>query len=139
MKRILFLSLALLLSYQGAVAAEGVRKTIRFPTGQTSATLSSNVVRGDTDRYDITATEGQTMTVSISSPEKNAAFTIYQPGYRATVEDGLRIIAGATLTGAGEGDDAMRWHGALPASGKYLIEVGGTRGNASYQLKVAIK
>jgi hypothetical protein len=139
MKRALILTIALLLSPLTSLHAEGVRKTIHFPRGQSAATLSGGVVRGDRDRYDITAKAGQTMTVGIRSVEKNAVFTIYQPGYRATTEDGIPTIVGATLAGAGEGEDAMQWSGTLPASGTYLIEVGGTRGNASYKLTVGIK
>lgn len=139
MKPVQFLCAAVLFTGLGSLHAEGVRKVIQFPKGQSSATLAASVVRGDTDRYDITANAGQTMTVSVSSKEKNAAFTIYQPGYRTVVEDGVPTITGPTLAGAGEGDDAMKWTGPLPAAGKYLIEVGGTRGNASYKLTVTIK
>ncbi|WP_295440611.1 hypothetical protein [uncultured Thiodictyon sp.] len=139
MKRALCLSLALLLSPLTSLHAEGVHKTIHFPRGQSATTVSDSVVRGDRDLYDITAKAGQTMTVKISSVENNAVFTLYQPGYRATTEDGIATINGATLDGAGEGDDAMRWQGTLPASGTYLIEVGGTRGNATYKLTVGIK
>ncbi|WP_295387265.1 hypothetical protein [uncultured Thiodictyon sp.] len=139
MKRTLCLSLALLLSPLTSLHAEGVRKTIHFPRGQSAATLSNSVVRGDRDRYDITAKAGQTMTVKIRSVENNAVFTLYQPGYQAKTEDGMPMIEGAALDGAGEGDDAMQWQGTLPASGTYLIEVGGTRGNASYKLTVGIK
>jgi hypothetical protein len=39
---------------------------------------------------------------------------------------------------AGETDDATVWQGTLPVSGKYLIVVGGTRGNAAYKLKITI-
>jgi len=33
----------------------------------------------------------------------------------------------------------MNWNGALPRSGDYVIEVGGTRGNATYKLKVTVR
>ena len=80
------------------------------------------------------------MAVSITALEKNAAFTIYQPGYKAGKDaDGIMEIKGATLQGAGEGDDATTWRGVLPTSGKYLILVGGTRGNATYKLKISIR
>ena len=139
MKPSAFLCAALLFAGLGSLHAEGVRKAIQFPKGQSSATLAASVVRGETDRYDITANAGQTMTVSISSKEENAAFTIYQPGYKSVVDDGVPTITGPTLAGAGEGEDAVKWKGPLPASGKYLIEVGGTRGSASYKLTVTIK
>jgi hypothetical protein len=117
----------------------GVRKPIQFAKGTSSATISNSVVRGDSDWYDITAKAGQVMDVRITALEKNAAFTIYQPGFKITKEDGMTFAEGPTLEGAGEGDDATTWSGKLPASGKYLIVVGGTRGNATYKLTVAIK
>ncbi len=72
-------------------------------------------------------------------PEFLPIFDLYQPGHQSVVDDDVPTIVGPTLAGVGEGEDAMKWNGRLPASGKYLIEVGGTRGNASYQLTVAIK
>lgn len=133
------LAFALALSGSGALHAEGLRQSIQFPKGQSSATLSASVIRGDTDRYDLVARKGQTMTVRIASEEDNAAFVIYRPGATVKVEDGMSFLEGPTLEGAGEGDDAMSWTGTLPSSGKYPIEVGGTRGNASYQLTVTIQ
>lgn len=139
MKPGLFLSAAVLFAGLGNVHAEGVRKVIQFPKGKSAATLAASVVRGDSDRYTLVAKADQTMTVGIRSKEENAVFTIYQPGYSSVVEDGVAMIQGPTLEGAGEGEDAMSWSGRLPASGTYLIEVGGTRGNASYKLTVSIK
>ena len=138
MTRILAVSLMLLLG-SGSLHAEGVRKAIQFPKGKTSSTVSGSVVRGDTDHYTVVAKADQTMTVAITSKEKNAAITIYVPGYSVTQEDGVAMVGGETLTGAGEGEDATGWSGKLPASGKYLIDVGGTRGNASYKLAVTIQ
>ena len=55
-----------------------------------------------------------------------------RPGYKAGKDaDGILEIKGATLQGAGEGEDAAAWKGDLPASGKYLILVGPTRGDAT--------
>jgi len=139
MKRILVSTLTLLLLGSGCLRAEGVTKAIQFQKGKTSATVSATVVRGDTDRYTIVAEQDQTMTVALTSKEKNAALTIYAPGYSVTQEDGVSIIAGETLAGAGEGEDAAGWSGILPTSGKYLIDVGGTRGNASYKMTVTIQ
>ena len=139
MTRILAASFALLLLGSGYLHAEGVRKAIQFPKGKTSSTVSGSVVRGDRDHYTVVAKADQTMTVAITSKEKNAAITIYVPGYSVTQEDGVAMVSGETLTGAGEGEDATGWSGKLPASGKYLIDVGGTRGNASYNLAVTIQ
>jgi len=111
----------------GAIVAEGVKQKIRFTRGLSSATVSGAVVRGDRDRYYVGAKEGQHMTVKITSPENNAVFQIYLPGEQES------------LPRAGEGDDATNWSGDLPADAEYIIVVGGTRGNASYKLTVAVK
>lgn len=123
----------------GLVSAMGVRKPIQFAKGKSSAAIQGAVVRGDTDRYVITVRAGQTMKVAVTALEKNAAFTIYLPGYKTVKEDGAEYIEGDTLQGAGEGEDAMEWNGRLPVGGTYLIEVGGTRGNAEYTLTVAVQ
>jgi len=104
----------------------GLSKRVRFPRGGTTATLKNSVVRGTVDRYTIGARSGQKMTVSISSVERNAVFTIY-------------TLEGGTLDGASEGQGATQWNDELPQSGDYVIEVGGTRGNASYTLKITVR
>ena len=123
----------------GTSHAEGVRSAIQFPAGASSAKVSQGLARGDTDRYEIVASKGQTMTLGITSEEGNAVFTLYRPGYRIADDDGISTVVGATLAGAGEGEDAMQWQGVLPVSGRYLIDVGATRGGATYQLGVAIQ
>lgn len=117
----------LLLLATGAFAAqEGLTKRVRFARGRTTATFKNSVVRGTRDRYTLGARAGQKMSVRITSVERNAVFTIYTPD-------------GGTLEGAGEGQDASKWSGELPSSGDYVIEVGGTRGNATYTLKVTVR
>jgi len=69
----------------------------------------------------------------------NAVFGIDKPGYKISVEDGITDIDGESLPEAGETNDAKVWKGRLPVSGKYLIVVGGTRGNADYKLIVAVR
>jgi hypothetical protein len=56
----------------------------------------------------------------------------------AGIKDDIIKIKGIALKGADDGDDAMAWSGTLPQTGRYLIVVGGTRGNASYRLEIAI-
>jgi hypothetical protein len=99
---------------------------INFDPGATSAVRQWSVVRGDRDVYSLNARAGQQMVISISSLEGNAVFQICLPS------------GGQALPGAGERDDATGWSGVLPMSGDYMIVVGGTRGNASYRLEVAI-
>jgi hypothetical protein len=117
----------LLATTMAALAAQtGTTRRVRFPRGRTTAVLKGAVVRGTTDRYLLGASAGQTMTVHITSRERNAVFQIYAPG-------------GVALDGAEPGMDATDWSGDLPQSGDYVIEVGGTRGNASYTLEVTIR
>jgi hypothetical protein len=137
MKKIL--PLALLAMMQTALAADQPQP-IRFKAGASSATIEGAVVRGDRDLYTIGASVGQTMTVTITALESNAAFQLYAPGARLGKDsDGILTVNGRAMPGAGETDDATRWTGRLSAGGDYLVVVGGTRGNASYRLTVAIK
>ena len=110
----------------GAAAQDAPRR-IRFARGGSSATVEGAVVRGERAVYLVGARAGQQMRVRVASPENNAVFQLHAPGGRGT------------LPGAGEADDATAWSGALPRTGDYRIVVGGTRGNASYSLHVAIR
>lgn len=110
-----------------SISAQGVKKKVRFARGTSSATFKGGVVRGDRDRYYLEAKKGQTMTVKITSEEKNAVFQVYFHGEEEA------------LPGAGDGDDATNWSGELPIDNEYVIVVGGTRGNASYTLTISIK
>lgn len=97
--------------------AEG-GKPIRFARG-----ASSGTVKGTTsgiDSYVLGAREGQTMTVSLSAPRKNAAFEIQIDDYTVSCR-------------------ATEWTGELPATGTYRIFVLSTRGSAAYELSVAIR
>ena len=116
-----------MIAFVNVALAKGVTQDIRFKLGTSSAVNTGTVERGDRDEYKLTAKAGQEMTVRITSIEDNAVFQIYQAKDMKA------------LDGAAEGDDAMSWQGKLPASGKYTIVVGGTRGNTSYKLEVTIK
>jgi hypothetical protein len=110
-----------------SINAQVTNKRIKFKKGESSATIEGGVIRGDRDTYLVGADRNQYMVISIMSIENNAVFQIVD---RET---------GYFLTGAGDGDDAMRWEGYLPSSGDYQVIVGGTRGNAEYTLKVFIE
>ena len=134
--------LCLLFLMSGASAADPVPtpKPILFARGASQGTVEGNVLRGERDLYSITAGAGQAMTVTITAPEGNAAFQIYEPGSRiARDKDGILEVAGNALRGAGETDDANRWAGRLPRGGAYLVVIGSTRGNAGYTLLVKIE
>ena len=111
----------------GFIFANGVKKKVRFARGTSSTTLTGAVIRGERDRYYVGAKKGQTMSVKITSLEKNAVFQIYLSAEQEA------------LPGAGDGDDATKWSGELPADSEYTIVVGGTRGNATYTLTISIK
>ena len=125
-RRVLALSLACGFALS-SLMAQGVKKKIQFARGSSSATVKGSVIRGERDRYYLGASKGQTMSVKISSEEDNAVFQIYLPGEQEA------------LPGAGDGEDAKEWSGELPRDADYVIVVGGTRGNASYTLKVSIE
>ena len=93
---------------------------VSFEAGSTSATVANAVVRGEADRYVVGASGGQVMTVSITSLEDNAVVDVVS-------DSGLALAVEATSTEI-----------FLPHSGDYFIIVSGTRGNASYELTVAI-
>ncbi|HVQ39971.1 MAG TPA: hypothetical protein VMS31_20690 [Pyrinomonadaceae bacterium] len=120
---VVLLTLSVLLT---AVAQSGRTQRVRFPRGRTTAVLKGAVIRGTQDQYLLGARRGQTMTLHISSLEKNAVFAILGPDATA-------------LKGAEEGSDATDWSGELPLTGDYSIWVGPTRGNATYTLEVTIR
>jgi hypothetical protein len=109
-----------------ANAAE-FRKNIAFPHGQYSTIVRGSVVRGDRDIYFIKVRSGQVMSISVSALEKNAAFSVYEPE------------AKGAIAGTEEEKDSTNWSSSLSKTGKYRIVVGGTRGNASYKLRVTVK
>ena len=91
-----------------------------FNPGSSSATLSDAVVRGDRKTYLLGAQNGQQMDVSITSLEDNAVFDVIAPN-------------GVVLS-----QEQTQESLTLPSSGDYLVVVGGTRGNATFDLTIAI-
>jgi hypothetical protein len=115
-------------------------KPIFFATGSTRGTVGGHVLRAARDLYSLNAGQGQVLTVTITAPDDNAVFQIYEPGTTAARDaDGLIEFKGNALHAAGDGDDATRWSGRLPRGGTYLIVVGSTRGNARYSVDVKIE
>jgi len=125
-----------------ARAAEPVPtpKKFFFATGSTRGTVGGHVLRGRRDLYSLQASAGQIMTVTLTAPDDNAVFQIWEPGTSlANDADGVLEFRGAALRGAGETDDATRWSGRLPSTGTYLIAIGSTRGNARYSMDIRIE
>lgn len=101
----------------------GARKPVRvnFASGANSTTIKQSVIRGERDTYLLGAKQGQQMNLKITSLENNAVFDV-------TASDGKTIK-----------QEARTWNGKLPVNGDYQIVVGGTRGNATYELTVEIQ
>lgn len=95
---------------------------IQFARGESSATVTGSIVRGEQARYTLGARSGQMMVVNISSVENNAVITVAAPN-------------GQILSAA----DVRSWSGVLPQNGDFIVTVGSVRGNASYNLVVTIQ
>jgi hypothetical protein len=98
-----------------------VRQTIRFARGKSSAVIKKRIPLGTTHLYTLSAREGQTMTVILTTGNQTS-FTIFSPSDQ--------IIEGA--------DGETMWRGMLDESGRYLITIGTDR-TANYTLEVYIK
>jgi hypothetical protein len=132
--------LPLSLTFAGAAEPVPSPKPIFFATGSTSGTAGGRVLSGARDLYSVKAMAGQTLTVTLTTPDDNAVFQVYVPGTTVGRDsDGLLEFHGKALHGAADGEDATRWSGRLPKNGTYLIVVGGTRGNARYSMDVKIE
>lgn len=119
-----------------ASVAQAVRE-LRFAKGESRVRLQGAVIRGERACFAFRAKRGQRAPLAPASPEAHSALQVYAPGARPPAEDG-GDVRGAPLPGAADGDDATGWSGTLPASGRYLVVVGPTRGNASDTLELAI-
>jgi hypothetical protein len=109
-------------------------RPLRFVPGSTAGQVSGAVLRGERHVYGFRARQGQQATVRIAAIEDNAAIEIHAPGPTLGGQSAARAVIGVMLTKP----DARRWSGRLPATGRYLIVVGSTRGNATYRLDVSI-
>ena len=135
----IFVVLSLSVPYIARASPIAASQPIRFAPNADSVTISGGVVRGARDLYHLDARSGHRLYVTIKAPAESAVFQLYRPGYTLTSDGAITSIKGEALIGAGETDDARAWTGSLPVSGRYLIVVGGVRGNASYRLSVTIK
>ena len=99
-----------------------VRQTIRFARGKSSAIISKRIPLGETHLYTLDASEGQTMTVILTTAGNQTSFTIVSP-------------SGNIIDGA---DGETMWRGMLDESGRYSISIG-TDKTTNYKLEVYIK
>ena len=115
-------------------------KPIRFEHGTSSAVVTGPVLRGEDICYTITARAGQSLSATVTSPDDNVEFQLYQPGYRVTRDPDGPSLDGATVKGAGSDDDARHVTLTLPTTGIYAFLLGTERGGgAIYMLTVSIK
>lgn len=102
--------------------AEYVRtREVFFDAGKSGTTVSDSVVRAHRDVYTLTAQAGQEMQLDISSVENNAVFDVISPSDMILTKEAV----------------SERLY--LPEKGEYQIVVGGTRGNATYELDIEIE
>lgn len=112
---------------------------IKFARGASSATYEKIIFDGKNHYYYFTAREGQMLNLDLSSQKNNAIFSIYKPFYRLTETNSLIQVKGDILNDEQVAYQKEHWFGELPISGQYLIVIGTTQGNASYNLRIFIK
>src|SRR5262249_56419930 len=115
----------------GGVAGGGrgaAPKAVYFGAGGAGGRGGGHVLRGKRALYSVKIPPGgSTLTVTLTAPDGNAVFQIYEPGTTIGRDnDGLLEFHGKALHGAEEGEDATRWKGQLKRPGVYLIVIGST-------------
>ncbi len=97
-----------------------VLEEVKFAPGGTSGSVDNAVISGERDVYELEASSGQQMEIEITSLEDNAVFSVIGPGgfLLANEETSVSLV--------------------LPHTGVYLVVVGGTRGNATYEATFSI-
>jgi hypothetical protein len=112
---------------------------IRFAAGASRGRIEGDLARGEVACWTLGARAGQTLSIVADSPESNAVFQLYPPGWRIEQHQGLYDISGRTLPGAADGQDTRSWSGRLPQTGDTLVVVGMIRGGGHYALQVRIQ
>ena len=97
---------------------------IEFAPGATTATVFGGLAANSIDEYVLYALEGQSMTVTISSPGDQVYLSI------VGLSDGFPLVRAAS--------DATSWTGVLPGSQDYSIKAVAGVAVPSYQLEVFI-
>ncbi|KHL74402.1 g-type lysozyme inhibitor [Pseudomonas putida] len=91
---------------------------VSFVKGANSAQVNGTIKGYDTVEYTLAAKSGQRMTVQITG-NSNANFNVFAPGDQPGQSSAL-----------GSGGVSSDWTGALPASGKYKVQVFQVRASA---------
>lgn len=95
--------------------------SVRFAKGKSSITIPRRIALGTSHNYILSAREGQTMKIVLTTGNKTA-FTLHAP-------------SGDIIE---NGDGVKIWRGTLESSGEYSIVIG-TDKTADYRLEIFIK
>jgi hypothetical protein len=116
----------LLSSFVPAAAQQESKITrVRFAKGTTSKTYRGSVSHS-INTYVVKARKGQTMSVTVSSSDGEALFSITQQPAPDT--DPVELT-----------HDRKRWSGTLANSDDYYISVGAARSVAAYTVTITVK
>jgi hypothetical protein len=125
--RITFAAFLLLLFLSAPAMAQQESKItrVKFAKGTTSKTYRGSVSHS-INTYIVKARKGQVLTVTVSSSDGEALFSISQQPAPDT--DPVELA-----------HDRKRWSDRLDTSGDYYISVGAARSVASYTLIITVK
>jgi hypothetical protein len=108
------------------ISPQSQRTRIQFARGATSTTVQGGLAANETDYYVLRASQGQSMTVNVSSHGNNALLTIYG------LTDGIPLVRG-TASGA------TSFNGILPLTQDYAIDVTSNGTAVNYNMGITIQ
>ncbi len=113
---------------------------MHFAPGAGAAEVDGGLPRGARDCYVLQAHKGQTLAITQPDPaDDNVVFQVYQAPWTIRRTEAGWGFGGSPLPGTDETRDTSAWTGTLPASGRYLLVVGTSRGGGTYRLRIAIR
>ncbi len=101
-----------------------VNQMLRYSGGVNKVDVSGSVVKDTYDRYVVSMAAGESLNISVSSPQQTAGFMVVGPNQQA-------------MRGS-ESGDARWWSSGITDAGDYAIVIGSELGRASYTLSVNI-
>jgi hypothetical protein len=126
----------------GAASAAGCAPPVpvHFAPGAGIAEVDGGLPRGARDCYVLQASLGQSLAVTQPDPaDDNVVFQIYRSPWTVRRAEAGWSFAGTPLPGAEETRDTRTWTGRVPATGRYLLVIGTSRGGGTYRLRIAIQ
>ena len=115
--------------------AEVVEKELDFSNRNDSAVMEGTVLRGNPQRYTITATKGQLLSAKLQSKD-GARFDLYEPGSSTTLLSGGYVVQGSRVAPEADGTNLSA---KLPGDGKYLLLLRAEGDQASYTLELSVR